>query len=285
MMNPLKFSGYLLSVIGLACVTATPQATLSSSRVINDPRPLSEVADLLEQTYAKPITYEESMWVWEGDLQPLGTDRNAKWGYIPKYEQLVLPGPVSDKQDLGSTLNQIVSAYHNRSEGARFRVIRSSLGFHIVPLQGHDRWGTLGPASSLLDASISVPIEERTASDHMRALCTAVSAATGTELRFFFAVFRSSFDQLFAAQPGTFSWGVSGSVARDALIDLVNQSATTVSWRLFCQASAQPQDRFCVLNVSPIVVNVVDANGNATKKLITYDRCGKCPHLFLPPAK
>jgi hypothetical protein len=70
-------------------------------------------------------------------------------------------------------------------------------------------------------------------------------------------------------------------VARDTLIDLWNQSATTFSWQLMCQAS----DRVCALNVGAIEVAVTDSqgrpvtdsHGKPAKRVLWYDRCRDCP--------
>src|SRR5204862_1423409 len=85
------------------------------------------------------------------------------------------------------------------------------------------------------------------------------------------------FDEAFRAQPEVFQWGVHSVVARDALVDLLNQSATTFSWLLMCQASAQASDRFCALNVGAIEVAVTDSQGKPAKRVLWYDLCRDCP--------
>jgi hypothetical protein len=87
-----------------------------------------------------------------------------------------------------------------------------------------------------------------------------------------------------------FPWGAYSAVARDALLDLFNQSATTLSWRLMCQASAQASDRFCVLNVGVIEVPVTDSNGKPVTdshgkpvmRGLKYDRCRNCSPDEIP---
>jgi hypothetical protein len=70
------------------------------------------------------------------------------------------------------------------------------------------------------------------------------------------------------------------AVARDALIDLLNQSATTFSWRLMCLISAQG----CALNLRAIEVAVtdslgkpvIDSQGKPEKRGVWFDRCRDC---------
>ncbi len=88
-----------------------------------------------------------------------------------------------------------------------------------------------------------------------------------------------------------FQWGVYSAVARDALIDLLNQSATTFSWRLMCQGSSQASDRLCALNLRAIEVAVTDSLGKPVtdslgqpeKRVLWYDRCKDCSPPEDPP--
>jgi hypothetical protein len=82
-----------------------------------------------------------------------------------------------------------------------------------------------------------------------------------------------------------FRWGVYSAVAREGLVELFNQSATTFSWSLKCQPSVQTSDRFCVLNIGVIEVPMIDSKGKPVtdsqgkqvNRGLTYDRCKDCP--------
>jgi hypothetical protein len=102
--------------------------------------------------------------------------------------------------------------------------------------------GKLVPATTPLGARIDVPVEKRTASEHLKALCDAVSSATGATVR----PNGGRFDHAFAANgyllprmsTGAerpymlFEWGANGTTAREALIDLLGRSATRMTWRI-----------------------------------------------------
>src|SRR5262249_10777376 len=160
-------------------------------------------------------------------------------------------------------LENTIAAYHQQTSGTRFQILSSTLGYHIVPVQGHDESGRLVPTGSVLDQIVTVPSEPRTAEGHLRALGAAISSTGPSRViisAFPYAVgpygVSGAFDRVFRAQPEVFPWGAYSLVAREALIDLFSQSATTLSWRLMCQASAQARDRFCVLNIGAIEVAV-----------------------------
>ncbi|MDQ2711078.1 MAG: hypothetical protein M3Y72_17345 [Acidobacteriota bacterium] len=262
--------------------------TGAGSQVIRDPRPLAQLAILLQYRYAKAVTYEDPLWVWTGELQAGGrANPTAKWALIPITRALSLPALLNTSQGPSAILTQAVAQYNSRPESPQFKVTTWELGFHVIPTRVHDESGALVDSSNPLDLVISIPEGERSATEHFQQLCAAVSAASGVTIKLMPPGIRpGSLDQLFAVEPSPFSWGGNDMVARDALSELVLRSATTLSWQLRCQASAQAQDRFCFLNIQPLEVETTDAAGKPITKTLTYDRCGECPHrsgLAPPP--
>jgi hypothetical protein len=131
---------------------------------------------------------------------------------------------------------------------------------------------------SVLDQIVTVPGETRTSEQHLRALGAAISSTGPIRIDISAVPGKpSGFETAFRARPEVFRWGAYSAVARDALVDLLNQSATTFSWHLMCQASAQASDRFCALNVGAIEVAVTDSQGKPAKRVLWYDRCRDCP--------
>ena len=116
----------------------------------------------------------------------------------------------------------------------------------------------MGPAANVLDVQATVASESRTAGKHGEALCRAVSAASGITTNFNGPWFDNHFAANGYVAPRVavpdrrrmvFEWGADRMTARDALIRLLGRSAATMTWRLMCEPSAQPADRFCSLNV------------------------------------
>ena len=175
--------------IGLAALmpasaqTTTPQTATKEPTRISSRRPLEDVAILVEHLYAKVVTYEEPLLTWREELEPAdGRDPSLKWAIRAKLQNLTMPGDTGIDPDAGVVLGQALQAYHAQSGGTRFRVLTSEVGYHIVPEQVHDEAGTLVPAHSALDARITIPIESRTPLQHMRALVSAVSVASGVKI-------------------------------------------------------------------------------------------------------
>ena len=271
-------------------------------QVIRSRRPLADAAKLLEEIYAKPVTYEEAPLQWRGPLDVFGDDPQ-RWGALmPMERSFSFPAEARpDKTPVldAALVGRVLDVYHQQNDGPRFQVVSTKYGLHIVPTKVHDSSGTLVPVTSQLDAIITVPVAKRTPDYHLVALCDAVTRATGLSLgpaTTSGIIMRPWFDWAFGPREGasprvsntlgeedveaySFEWGVNGIAARDALIGLLDRSATTMTWRLFCQSSARLQDRLCVLNIGAVVVSVTGPDGQPMKREVIYDRCVHCPPL------
>ena len=249
------------AIIAVGAVTSPAALAQSgSAQTITSPRPLADAADLLQKEYLKPVTYEDPVWIWPGDLATRDNAQNARWTLFPKNRSFAVPAEANAAQTPAlnpALIAAVVQAYEGQNDAPTFLVTASGLGVHIVPAQVHDAGGQLVAAANALDVQVAIPIAQRTVTQHFQAICDGVSASTGTPLRFNAAgVGPFWLDRLFvsgqAAQQLSFSWGASGVTARAALVELMTRSATALSWRLFCQPSTTAQDRFCVLNVLPV---------------------------------
>jgi hypothetical protein len=281
------FSLPIMLVIHAA--TVQQQTPAGSSSLVSSPRPLADAVQILQATYGKVVTYEESMLTWQGDLEVQGRDPKAKWALIPRTHAFTMPAVSGSDTDLTRVLENTIAAYHQQTSGIRFKVLSSTLGYHVVPVQVHDENGRSVSATSVLDHIVTVPSEARTAEGHLQALTAAISstASLPVHINAFPGGHPDAIDRLFRPQAEVFPWGVSSAVARDALVDLFTQSATTFSWHLKCQASAQARDRFCMLNVGVIAVAVTDSKGKPVtdsqgklvKRGLTYDRIARPPQI------
>jgi hypothetical protein len=241
-------------------------------------RPLADVAERLQSKYRTIVTYEEPMLAYHSDLQEYSS---GTWG--PKMRSFSFA--VMDTGPLDSIF-RIIDVYNGQNGGPSFKAISSKYGIHIVPAVVKDASGQSVPATSFLDCVISVPIESRDPSGTIEAFRQAVSSVTGVKLQMTCSVIGVSFNEIFTAgEEPTFTWGVKSTNARTALSDILGHSATSLSWQLNCQPSAQPEDRFCVLNVRPITFTETNGRGLSSQKTILFDRCGNCPKLprGIPP--
>lgn len=240
----------------------------------------------MQERYRRPVTFEEAMWLWPGEKarDPKGI------GLWPRERSFILPPglypertPVLDQ----SVLRRILDAYHSQTDGPRFRVLSSSYALHIVPTKARDASGALVEVRSALDALIDLPVASRTPADHIMVFCKAVTEASGITVK----PFAPWLDQFFAPhgfippreremteeerRMASIVWG--GRMrARDALISLLEESDTTLTWGLRC--SAEPWDYNCLLNLMPIQVRVTRPDGTIGRIYITHDR-SKSPRI------
>ena len=161
-------------------------------------------------------------------------------------------------------LRAVTEAYNlQNADGTLFQATVSRIGLHILPLQMHDANGKLVRAATLLDGNISVPSTLRMPSEHVRALCAAVTASAGISLELNYPWLDMAFapnglrppkaaaELLSTKEKERFSvvWGAADVTAREALESLIDLSAAKLTWYLFCQPSAKPENRSCVLNM------------------------------------
>ena len=273
------------SVAAVIClvgqVSSSAQTAADASPALVSSRPLSDATARLREVRGKIITYEEPILVWSGDLQTALVGPLNREYFYGRIQSFSIPPDVASEPDLALALRKTIEAYHQQTSGTRFQVVTSKLGYHIVPIQAHDHSGVLSPTASLLDSRVYVANQPRTAREHLEALGAAVASATATKLDVSASPFRrQGFDDAFRARPERFAWGAQSAVARDALIDLLDRSATSFSWHLLCDASpSSATPRVCVLNVVTVDVAIRDAKGLPTKVPLLFDRCGDCPPL------
>ena len=240
--------GYAVLFAALATVApGQPRTFDPATDTITHSQPLMEAAKLMEWRYGTPVTYEDPVWA-----------RNVVHAFtIPAGLT-----PADNPKLTAALLRTVVSAYHSQNPGQpRFRVIESRLGLHIAPVSVPGATGAQVPAVSLLDSRIGVPSASRTAAEHIDAVCAAVEVVTGVA----FTYRRNPnslelFDRAFAANgyavPGAgggissvnavlptfeqarprmlFTWGTRETTAREALLDILDRSATTMKWELIC---------------------------------------------------
>lgn len=268
-------------------LVATYLPSVAQDELVTGPRPLRMAADRLQAVWARPVTYEEPLWVHASDISAEG-DPVLRWNGL-RVRRVTIPQGVLGNHDRGRDLAQvrvILAAFNREYAPLQFAAIESGWGLHIVPRAMKDRNGTGAAASSLLDEAVTVPAGERTPMGHVRALATALGQAKGVRVEGSSGVLGFGVDQLFgqAGSDPRFVWGTAGVVkGRDALVDLLSRSATSLSWRLNCQpATTGVTDAYCVLNVDPMRLEV-RRDGRTAMEVLSWDRCVRCKPLP-PPA-
>jgi hypothetical protein len=277
-----------ISTVTIAAVLIAAPALAQmpiSSQEITSGRPLSEAAMLLSGRFAKPVTYEDPIWMWGGDARPSPVAR----GLYPRDLKFSLPEQLFTAQKAELNLDliaKIVDAYHRDTDGPRFRVLSSRWGFHIVPVQVRDSTGRWVSVSALLDTQINIPVENRTPSMHFVQICNVLTTASGIRVIPGASWLDQAFEPNGIIPPRTrqltqqeeqqisFTWGASTN-AREALISLIELSGTTLRWDARC--SVEPADQNCVLNLNPIQILLITPDGKSVTNTIYGDRSKKEP--------
>jgi hypothetical protein len=156
---------------------------------IDDPRPVAKAVEELVARYGYVITYEDPRHAYEGDLQDVTTQVRRDLDQYPPGKAPKVIGPRGGKltvtlptsasvntQTIASVLDQLTRAQSIRGEGGHFRVVQVGDVFHVVPTEVRDRNGNWIAQSSILDAPISLPMEDRSEVGMLDAIVKAVSA-------------------------------------------------------------------------------------------------------------
>jgi hypothetical protein len=251
-------------------------------------RPIREAALLLESEYRTPVTYEESPLLWRGDMS-----QTEMGQIIPKELSFSLPVELSRKAKKNSQidrnfLEKIIDAYQMQTDGPHFRVSTSQLGLHIIPSEIHDSRGIWTLAKPILDSIITIPVASRTPGGHFWALCDALTRSSGITVK----AAPQWMNQCFAPnglvpprsraltekeeQEISITWGAQGIAAREALLDLLSPSATTLTWGLLCEPGEEP---FCVLNLHSIQIIMEETPRGRLIRSISFDRNRSVIHM------
>jgi hypothetical protein len=238
-------------------------------------------AELLEQMYVKPVTYEDPVLSWSGDTSQV-PNSVGKMLAIPKRGKFTMPveaNPYKTPTLDIELLEKVVDAYQKQTDGPRFRVTSSQWGLHLIPNYVRNKSGQFVKSKNLLDTIISIPVGRRTPSLHFAAICDAVNANNdiGIRLEFIPQGLDANYSQVRISQfPNeeeqeqiSFSWGINEVTARDALINMFDNSATTFTWHLLCDTLLEP---ICGLNIMPIKVNYMGSDGKPFTTGLSHDR-------------
>lgn len=276
----------LLLPAGAFCQVLGPDAPRFHGSVIVSARPLSDVAEVLQSRYAKAVTYEDPVLAWRGDTQSVTAPSGRIYQTFLERTINLPPGLSPDQSPIldAALLGRALTEYEKLNDTPRFRIATSGLGLHIIPDTVRDAGGIPAAAKNPLDIQVTIPRATRTASDHFLAICAALSPASSMRVDCLAVGLNEDwYEKLFAAPGGTLEWGASGMNARDALIDLLDHSATTFSWRLLCGAPGAFDGHSCSLNLDPIRFAKTAADGSIKVERLEYDRCNSCaPRPKLP---
>lgn len=193
--------------------------------VVSDPRPVKAAITHLEKRYGWLVTYEDPPYMYAGELENVSqVPGNVVMDL--RTEQLVLlqPLPVAAPQPI-ALLSEVIDADSVRVGATRFGLRSSSLGSHIVPVAYRSSSGEWTTTTSVLDAQISMSIEEVTVQKYLERFCTALSQASGRAVRLATVPSRLLTSRVI-------SLSANNQVASEILIAALQSLNTSLTWRL-----------------------------------------------------
>jgi hypothetical protein len=196
-----------LAVVGIVIVTSfvvrgrsalRGQGTQESTKVnlsVQDPRPLAKAIETLEAKYGWVITYEDPRYTHASEITDVTETvrrdlKKFKPGRAPK---VLIPkgGTLSFEYDEALTVKpadqvvlvqELINSYSATGNAGRFRVEHRHGLINVIPTAVKNTAGDFAHQTSLLDAIITVPAEQRSGMKTLQAICAAISQATGTRV-------------------------------------------------------------------------------------------------------
>ena len=255
-----RFALWIVGIVAAAAAVATSndKAALDvkegkTTLTVESPRPLAKAVETLMQKYGSVITYEDPRYSYADDLED-DTERVRK--DLDKYPSGKAPrviGPVggslsvsSSSGEVGDILSQVIQA----SEHGHFQVVRTGDVLHVVPTEARDVNGNWMPQTSILDARISLPAQDRSAYETVSAICQAVGAAAHVHVGFV-GIPLGGLQGENAAPPPTYRLEANGESARSVLMRAMAMifPERKKTWLLL---NGSPQDAEYGLNVMDV---------------------------------
>ena len=208
------------------------------SLAVDDPRPVAQAMLTLESLYGWAISYEDPRYGHADDLRdvtwqvrrdlanfPIG---QAPRVLVPRGGSMTVGYSVSAETGVPErAVDAIQKVLDARVQGssASFRLLQSGENFHVVPAARNNTSGILEPQTSILDAPITLPDQERDGVEMLEAICKAVGDAAHTRVSV-----GTIPENLFRGNRSTQS--VFNTTARDVLTQTLAATETKLSWRL-----------------------------------------------------
>jgi hypothetical protein len=153
---------------------------------VSDGRPVAKAIEVISQRHGIAITYEDPPYAFEGDLQDV-TAAVARSPVKPGHRVLVPRGGAiqltysfstsTGKLENPDALIRKILDTHLANGGSQFDLIQQDDVFHVVPAMVKNSAGTLAATHSILETRITLPVQPRTGTQIVDAICNAVSTA------------------------------------------------------------------------------------------------------------
>lgn len=273
-----KTGAWAWVLVGLAaagaCAAAEPELRIELRGV----RSLSEANRRLCRATGWLISLEEPLWP---PVQRGGPE--ARQSFFGGLEQPPEPDRVAvafaSLRGAGArtrAVNELLAAYNSQNPGRLYRAM--TIGAYTVLLPGGAQTETV------LSLPIRVPVARRSAEGHFQEIARSVGQAAGIPVDIGMSAVGFYLNRAFSARDDAeFEWGTANVVvARQALVDLLAHSQTSLSWLLNCQVGVGGSVGRCSLSPIPRTEQIRDRKGRITERILYFDR-GPGPAIPPPP--
>jgi len=244
---------------------------------ITDSRPLDRVAELLERKFGVPVSYEEELLQYSGDMV-FAADLPGNRATVAKFpewkgplvprlgvvELTVPPREILEKiSDPTKYIQEAIDSHQGNHNPGGFKVLNlGAYGFSIVMNAVADKLGQFKPLEAPLDVLVSFPEKDRSLGETLELVSKAVAAAGRTP----FGIGTPGSESYFETTQVRI--GAQNEPARNVIAKALRAPGQNMrSWNLHTLPGG-----FFILGVRAVEVEVVDEIGNTKLKSLTWPR-------------
>lgn len=185
---------------------------------LTSPRPLAEVARLLETFFSRMVTYEDPPYCYPDDMV-----RDEEERLIPRGGRIFVQYQVGDS--LLEVIQRALEVHARLGYPGMFTVKELAGNYHIVPQGFRNADGAMKERISLLDTTISLPSQRRSGLQLVEDITLALNEVTKESVRLgMFPI--NAFIQHVSVEK------VLQGKARELLVGLFREMGLLLSWQL-----------------------------------------------------
>lgn len=220
-------------------------------RVTDFPRPVHAAVRQVEGHFGRPVTYEDTPYVYSGDIVDVtaqvsrsGDMSKRIWGRRPgNIDVSYVPRKASIDAQVEDVLRAVVEQASAADIAGDFSVRPVVGGFHVVPTARKGKNGVKEPFTSVLDARITIPETETDILEILALLGQAVSQVTGTLIAPGVVPVGGGFSRARATVVAR------DEPARDVLWRVLQSLSHELSWAVLCEVGEKSA---CFINIHPV---------------------------------
>lgn len=208
------------AVLLLGLATSASAQTLTTS----NGRPIADGVQQIEKQYLVPITYEDTIYVSDQELDPKTHSTPVGIGTLSfNSKPATKNAPIEDREALASeALNDLLQKYKDAKGADMFTVTTTDEIIHVKATHFFDKSGHLEELTPFFDVPVSLSGRTRTGKELLTEVFEAVTAQTGQKIDF-----------------GTVDGGL---MAHQTNISADNEPARQVLDRLLIEVAGSPDE-------------------------------------------